>query len=468
MGSLFSCVPAPIFKQGFSLFWLLFALVFSCQGQTLEIHQISVGQGDAGLIVVRDTAKMRAALAKYPRVVIPADRLLWLKLAMDSTVVLKGTIKKIVLIDAGAGAEQGNKIDKYLTKIGADSLDYTVLSHYHIDHFGGFKQLLDKGWAPKTAAYDRGNDRVSPRPKTGCHKGYINPLADNGVVRRAARADATDINLDSLGGNKIQLTCVISNGSTLGVDPNDHANWPGGNDENDYSVGWLVQYGAFRFYTGGDLNGLLSKKHAFETNLADSLITHDGSVFTSFTGMAMDKGHVCSMKLNHHGGRESTSDYFLSVLRPTTVLVSCGYSTSYYHPRIEVLKVLDSRTGERWDISDWKIPGTFMDNTIRQCYFTSMMDTTIIVQVAFPHLSVADRNVYKNIGQAALSNGVISGDVVVIVDDNNISTESKYRVYWNGEKATAVVTGAIREPNSAGTQYFQCHQATTLNYITNH
>ena len=90
--------------------------------QTLEIHQMSVGHGDAALVVVRDTAKVRQAIIAAGQTV-PADRTDMLQLAVDSSVSLNGTVVNAVLIDGGDGSKQANKINFYMTKMGLDSLN---------------------------------------------------------------------------------------------------------------------------------------------------------------------------------------------------------------------------------------------------------------------------------------------------------------------------------------------------------
>lgn len=429
--------------------------------QTLEIHQMTIGAGDAALIVVRDTALLRQALQTNPNIVIPSNKLLWLKLAIDSNVVLNGTVKKAVLIDAGKGAVQADKINGYMKKTGVIKLNYTVLSHYHDDHFGGFAKLFQTYKYYPDTAYDRGYDNKAPKPPPKCRNGYIKLLNNKGVPRIRTDAGITDVRLGANGGQNIQLTCVAASGYVLGEDIATTP-WLGSNDENDYSVGWILQYGAFRFFTGGDLNGLFPKIPG-ETYLADSLAVHDKSTFTNLNGTALDSGHVCSFKLDHHGGAESTNDYFLSIMRPSTAITSCGYSRSYFHPRIPVISVIDSMTGSKWDISDWTTYNPIRTNTIKNCYFTALMDTTAYL-AGFPGLSPAQKAIYTNLGNPALSYGVIAGDVVVIVDDNNISTQSNYLVYWNGDNSATVVTGKVRTPNAAGTKYYQCHRATHIQY----
>lgn len=438
---------------------------FNGFSQTLEVHQISVGQGDGAIIVVRDTARLGAALdsAGIPR---PAARINMFKTAMDSVVDLSGTVTKAMLIDAGKGSKQGQKIYQYAQKIGVSKFQYSVLSHYHDDHYGGFKSLVQTYGMQIDTAYDRGYYNRAKKPTRTARTSYINIFNSN--RRKQASCDSTNLLLGTLGGQQIRLTNVANAGYVFG-DVHGDAGDPGcGNDENNYSLGWILQYGAFRFFTGGDLNGVNSgQKIDLESYIVDSVRRFDNSVFVEYnnTNDTIPKSHVCGLKLNHHGGKESTNTYFLSRLRPKTVLISCGYDKGYKHPRVEVIRKIDSAATPRWDIGDWKAKlsdpnDTLIRNTVKQYLVTSLMPQSLFG---------GDATLYNSIGTAG-SKGVIGGDLVLIVDDQNIATQSKYLVYWNGWQATTanVVTKAVKACNAAGTKYMQCHRAPTLQYLTNH
>src|SRR3954463_12448185 len=68
---------------------------------TLDIHQLSTGEGNAALIVMPDGTSL--------------------------------------LLDAGAAGDHraGDRIADYLQQRGVARLDYVLLTHYHGDHIGG-------------------------------------------------------------------------------------------------------------------------------------------------------------------------------------------------------------------------------------------------------------------------------------------------------------------------------------------
>lgn len=71
---------------------------------TLEVHFINVGQGDAALIKCGDAA---------------------------------------MLIDAGEN-DKGTLVQNYIRKQGVKSLDYLIVTHYHSDHCGGADVIISK------------------------------------------------------------------------------------------------------------------------------------------------------------------------------------------------------------------------------------------------------------------------------------------------------------------------------------
>jgi competence protein ComEC len=446
-------------------------LLICVHGQTLEIHQINVGQGDATLIVLRNVVALELKLTAAG-IAVPAANLKY-NMAIEAVKAganLAGTVNYAVLIDAGLGSVQGTKIYNYMQKIGVTKVDMMALSHFHGDHYGGFKTLMTTYNVLPDFAYHRGGLDRFPKPSAGSRAGYTTILTREGKPLNAADPNATVIRLGTPANNDIKLTCTASNGRVLrDLDP---ANRVASNDENNYSTSWVLQYKSFRFYTGGDLNGMEFTRGDLETPMIDNMIAHDGATFIDHaTDAAIRPGHICAFKLNHHGGQESTNDYFLAMMQPKVALLSCGYSRSYYHPKIEVLKSLDASYVANWNTTDYvdaSHPGlpTSFPNTIVNYYLTNLMDGRD------PKMQTADYNgLYTQIGTAA-TNGIIGGDIMVVVDDNDIATESKFAVYWNGLVPPAgVVTGPLRAHTAAGTNYYRCHKsadATHVQYILNH
>lgn len=93
-------------------------------------------------------------------------------------------------------------------------------------------------------------------------------------------------------------------------------------DNNSDSIGLLLQFGTFCYYTGGDLPS------AGEDELAKNL----NDKYSHF--------RLTAFKCGHHGSHYSTSQYFLDTLKPKIALISCGKHDGYKHPDQEVINIL--------------------------------------------------------------------------------------------------------------------------------
>ncbi|WP_417805840.1 ComEC/Rec2 family competence protein [Thalassospira lucentensis] len=90
--------------------------------------------------------------------------------------------------------------------------------------------------------------------------------------------------------------------------------------KNDKSLAFLVNFGSFTYYIGGDLTSDV------EDNLIDYIQQRRGKTFY--------------MKASHHGSEHSTSKVFLEKLAPEAVFISNGLNNQYPHPSVETIKRL--------------------------------------------------------------------------------------------------------------------------------
>ena len=388
----------------------------------LEIHHINVGAGDSTLIIVRKDDALQKKLAHLPNV--SGNRYEWLQQAVEAGVPLGGTVEKSVLIDAGNGAKQAAKVEKYMQRMGVVRPDWFLASHYHQDHVGGATSLIDGAWQ----CYDRGAPHAAHNKAAA--KAY-KKKAKNRTTPQAAPAP-TELLLDARAdGIQITMTCVAVNATTLSGNKIDYAT-----DENDYGLAWVLTYGEFRYFTGGDLGGIDSAACAYvpiETPVAEDLQKRDVSQGNFFNG------HVCTCKLNHHASHYSTNARFLSILKPTTTVISCG--EKHGHPHEAVSQDLELN----WDLTDWRGPAS-VKNTISNYYCTSFRD-----DLKEPGQAKVGTSGYK---------GQIGGDVVIIVDDADIKkNRSAYAVYCNGEQPGDVVSPnyKMRQAGAAQAKHFTCH-----------
>lgn len=209
----------------------------------------------------------------------------------DAALAITPTNKRL-LIDAGrSDADVAN----FLSLLGIDTLHLVVASHNHADHIGGMatvlshfvtRAYLDNGIPHTTATYAR---TLAAIERSGAQ--YLNPTART-------------ISLDSV------RVRVIS-------PPFDQA------DQNNGSVGLLLEFGEFRALYTGD-----SEQRELEAWVRAGGIPH-----------------VTLLKVAHHGARNGTTESWIATTRPRVVLISVG-PNGYGHPAPEV-ELAWQRSGAR-------------------------------------------------------------------------------------------------------------------------
>jgi beta-lactamase superfamily II metal-dependent hydrolase len=304
----------------------------------LEIHQISTGRGNSALFILPD-----------------------------------GTT---LLVDAGAAGDgvpetdphpdatrtPGAWIVRYLERhmpAGARSLDYALIKHFHADHMGqpmgtspadlsGTYKLagiteVDAGF-PIHTLIDRGwPDYAYPAPLTDSatanYRGFIEARAKTGLnVERFKPGSTSQIRLLHYSATypDFEIRNIIGNGEI----------WTGSGartrqlfppleglaaadrpSENMCSNGFRLRFGAFSFFTGGDLPGAADPGfpawHAIEPAIAPVI------------------GHVDVHVVNQHGSMGEESDPFIAALQSTVIIVP---SWAPSHPAPDVLKrIMNSR-----------------------------------------------------------------------------------------------------------------------------
>ena len=301
---------------------------------TLDIHHISTGRGNSTLFVLPD-----------------------------------GTT---LLIDAGAAGDgipetdphpdasraPGAWIARFLQRHGVADLDYALITHFHPDHMGQLTRsspldrtgtyklagitevaetvpigtLIDRGWP------DYSYPSLFTDETMANYRRFLGARQDRMRVERFASGSPAQIRLrhDPAKYPNFEIRNIIGNGELWTGEgqttrhlfpPLDSLPAADRPNENMCSLGLRLQYGRFRYFTGGDLPGTpdpgFPDWHALETAVAPVI------------------GKVDVHVVNQHGSMGEESEAFLKTLQ-STVLIVPSWAPS--HPAPDVLKrIINSR-----------------------------------------------------------------------------------------------------------------------------
>jgi competence protein ComEC len=291
-------------------------LYFTTYSETIQIHHIGVGQGDATLIIVTNNSGKKAT----------------------------------ILIDAGnssgKGAAVAQAIEVDMVTETTKRLDLIITSHLHSDHLGGMQKvmtdLLANGWQlgvviDRAATYISSsevdcyagnstdtyaaNDPTGPLPTStlvATYKKYISSLLAAGSITAWGNVMngynlmtlipgfTCSTTMLSLCGNAV--VCSKSDASGNCIEMQNYSSYVG--NENDYSYSFLLQLGTFKYFTGGDMGGE-SPYVDLETPLLSYFQSRPDA--TTF--------HFCCYKASHHGSEHSTNTAFVAYTKPTVTAV---------------------------------------------------------------------------------------------------------------------------------------------------
>ncbi|MDB5269014.1 MAG: late competence protein [Hymenobacter sp.] len=133
------------------------------------------------------------------------------------------------------------------------------------------------------------------------------------------------------------------------------------NSANDDSMVWLLECGPFRYYTGGDLGADATTGAGYgdaETPLA-AMLSHNANWYATAVSPYQTpgptdprlnqayRGHVCAMKVNHHGSINSNNETFLNTLAPAAAFVIGGGNASRHDINGTFLPKMDFTQGAR-------------------------------------------------------------------------------------------------------------------------
>ncbi|MEF2244738.1 ComEC/Rec2 family competence protein [Paenibacillus sp. IITD108] len=215
-----------------------------------------------------------------------------------------------MLIDGGKKGHGKEIILPYLLSNNIHHLDIVILTHPHLDHFGGMIDLLVSGkltigsfiYAPIADRFiDRGPDDLN----------YAQWLQFKKVLNDAKKAigeiiipEADQLGIGQTITRSLQLTLIALPDKSLLHEPT---------NLNDVSIVFRLDFGKFSALFTGDCGAAqaeLIMKSEYKKWIDD----------------------VVLLKASHHGGDEATNRDFIAANNSKIVLIPCNYTVVDYRP----------------------------------------------------------------------------------------------------------------------------------------
>ena len=283
----------------------------------MDIHTIATGRGDATFLVLPDGTT----------------------LMIDAGDNGKEKDKQHPDTTKRAGEWQAIYMKKVMEDLpGNGKVDYAMITHFHDDHMGAFRQmlpgkngyglsgitlvgelvgynkLLDRGYP----TYDFPNKKLNNTNKKFMPEyfKFVEYQVANGM--KMERFVPGELNQISLVNNpkkykkNFEIRNLAANGQVwTGKGEKAEKQYKGDPnlfDENVNSCALRITYGDFRYYNGGDLSG--GNWKSYKSTERDME-----------TPVAKVCGEVNVMKANHHGYYETCNGFFMNVLSPEVVII---------------------------------------------------------------------------------------------------------------------------------------------------
>jgi competence protein ComEC len=237
-------------------------------------------------------------------------RVTWLYVGQGDSVLIEAE-GKTLLLDAGPRQEEGNQvwdageryILPYLRRRGITQIDYAVISHAHLDHYGGFAFLAQQ--LPIKTFY-----APAGSPASANWLKLERLLQTQQIPLRYPRQ-----------GEPLRLSDTVSLKFWQGTPR------PTAPDPNNQSLVIRLQQQKFSILFAGDVES------EAEARLARQL------------GPAL-KADI--LKVPHHGSDTSSTAEFLSQVQPREAIISAGVNNQFRHPVPEIVNRYLNRGSRVW------------------------------------------------------------------------------------------------------------------------
>jgi beta-lactamase superfamily II metal-dependent hydrolase len=252
-------------------------------------------------------------------------KIYFIDIGQGASTLIQSPTGKTLLVDGGPTGQGTTKVVPLLNTLGISAVDFTVLTHYHIDHDDGLTETINAGKVAGTS-YDNGDTTPLAPPNPGgtktAYQNYINALASHsGTITRVRPEDVggslAGTVIDLGGGMKATILAQggkLLSGGAVAID---------NSDLNTESISVLVEYNNFDFLVSGDLTG------------GGSTSTAKTPDVETFVGQLA--GDIDIVEYDHHGSTTANNPRFLRLLKAEAAVAETGFTNTFGHPNRETV-----------------------------------------------------------------------------------------------------------------------------------